>query len=143
MRRKNIKTGSDIAGGGVDVNRLLRPGFTDAAGADQAPFSGQTQDVMSPLNTELFRVYYDKVHQISGQLVSAGARERQYTTIRWQYTFKDLPASFSYDEGNGDWPNNFAPFMSLGYCYADGSVPDTLQSRLVSNTCAYLSYEDA
>jgi len=144
LAQKNIKTGSAIAGGGVDTNRLLRPGYvTGTPGADQVPFSGNTRDLSAPINKDLFRVYYDKIHRISSQLASTTAVEQQVNTFRWKYVFKQLPASLSYDEGNGDWANNFAPFMCFGYAYADGSVPDSLQSRLVSNTSAFLTYEDA
>lgn len=141
LAQKNIKVGSAIAGG-IDANRLLRPGYL-GAGADQIPYSGNTIDTLAPINTDLFRVYMDKVFTMTPQVVTAGAREQWDNTVRWAYAFNQLPSSFSYDEGNGDWANNFAPFVVIGYAYSDGSIPDTLQSRLVTNTSSFLSYEDA
>lgn len=143
LAQKNIKNGSTVLGGGVDTNRLLRPGFATGVGSDQVPFGGTPMDVMSPINTDLFRVYYDRVFKLSGQLVTGGAREQQNCTIRWKYNFKDLPSTLTFDEGSGDWANNFAPFVAIGYAYADGSVPDTLASRLLTNTVSFLSFEDA
>lgn len=142
LAQKNIKVGSVVTGG-VDAGRLLRPGYATGVGSDQVPFGGFTIDVNAPINKDLFRVYMDKTYIMSSQLVTAGAVEQQRNTKRWRYVFKKLPTTLSYDEGNGDWANNFAPFMCIGYAYADGSAPDVLTSRLVSNTSSFLTFEDA
>lgn len=141
LSQKNIKVGSAVTGG-VDSGRLLRPGYA-GVGTDQIPFNGFTIDVNAPINKDLFRVYMDKTFIMSSQIVTAGAVEQQLNSKRWRYVFKQLPTTLSYDEGNGDWANNFAPFLCIGYAYADGTAPDVLQSRLVSNTSSFLTFEDA
>jgi len=112
--QKNIKTGAAVAGGGVDASRLLKPSL-DATPETQ--FAGNTMDLNTPINTELFRVYMDKVVKLTVSLVSAGGREAMpMYSARWSKTFKKshLPASLTYDSGNGDWANNFAPFVAMG-----------------------------
>jgi len=143
LSQKNIKTGAAVAGGGVDTARLLKPSI---AATPEIPFSGNTMDLNTPVNTELFRVYMDKTVKLTASLVTGGGREAMpLYSARWSKLFKstNLPASFTYDAGNGDWANNFAPFMAIGYAYSDGSTPDTVTTKLISNVLAVLDYEDA
>lgn len=139
--QKNIKVGSAVAGGGVDTDHLLRPG---TVGADQIAFTGQTMDLNYPINKDLFRVYYDKTFKLTSMNVTAGSCEANggYSR-RWSYRFKQLPASFTYDDGNGNWANNFAPFLAIGYAFSDGTGPDTVTTRIRSHVNARLEYEDA
>lgn len=141
LAQKDIKVGSQVSGGSVNANALLRPMFNTAAGADQAAFGGTTQNLLQPVNTDLFRVYYDKIHKVCP--ASNATVENVMGSFRWGYDFKQLPANLTYDEGNGDWANNFAPFIALGYAYADGTAPDTATTRIVSNTYSLLTFEDA
>lgn len=139
--QKDIKVSSGIIAGGVNAAALLRPMLNTAAGADEAAYTGSTQSSLQPINTDLFRVYYDKTFLIcpaSNQTV-----ENTKGSFRWDYDFKSLPANLTYDNTNGNYANNFAPFMALGYCYADGTAPDTVTTRIVSNTYSLLTFEDA
>lgn len=139
--QKNIKVGSDVAGGSVDALRLLRPAL---AGSDMVQFTGTTEQLNYPINKELFRVYYDRTFKLSSGVVTGGSVETQpLYSKRWSYRFKQLPSALTYDDGNGDWANNFAPFVAIGYAFSDGSSPDTLTTRIISNTYSLLEYEDA
>lgn len=139
--QKSIKVGSQVLAGSVDTNRLLRPGF---ATDDQVPFAGETEELNYPINKDLFRVYMDKVYKLN--VGTAGSVEAfpRYSK-RWSYTFKEknLPQSLTFDEGNGNWANNFAPFVAVGYAYSDGSSPETLTTRITSSTVSFLDFEDA
>lgn len=143
--QKNIKVGSAI-NGGVDAGRLLRPAI---AGSDMVPFNGNTQELTYPINKELFRVYMDRVFKLTSVAADTGlaghgsVEANAGYSRRWQYQFKDLPASFSYDDGNGDWANNFAPFIAIGYAFSDCTEPDLVTTRIKSNTFSLLEYEDA
>lgn len=135
--QKSIKVGSQVLAGSVDANRLLKPGF---ATADQIQFTGLTQDLNCPLNTDAFRVYYDKTFKLHGPTDTSAF---PVYSRRWSYRFKSLPAYLTFDDGNGDWPNNFAPFVAVGYAYPDGTAPDTVTTKVVSTTTAFLEFEDA
>lgn len=141
LAQKNIKTGQAVSAGGVDTGRLLKPSLV---GAPETAFAGATMDLNTPVNTELFRVYMDKVIKFTVSTVSGGGREAMpLYSARWSKVFKQLPASFTYDQGNGDWANNFAPFLAIGYAYSDGTAPDTITTKLISNVLSVLDYEDA
>jgi len=137
--QKDIKVGSGVTGH-VDTGALLRPGFP-TAGNDQVPFNGNTMELNYPINKDKFRVYKDKVYRFKMTKSLSQDTWDQYS-VRYTYTFKDLPSSFTFDEGNGNYPNNFAPFVALGYAYSDGKTPDTIQLKVIHNCFSQLTFED-
>lgn len=140
LSQKDIKVGARINSLDVDTGSLLRPAFP-TVGDSEVAFTGKTMELHYPVNRDKFRVYYDKIHRIKMTKNLSQDTWEQYS-FRWSYTFKELPASLTFDEGNGNWPNNFAPFVTMGYAYADGSAPDTAQVKIISNTFSQLTYED-
>lgn len=146
LAQKNIKVGSAVAAGGVDTGHLLRPCF---AGADQQAFTGNTFDLNLPINKDLFRVYYDRTHKLTSAAVQTEVVGLQSVEAnagyskRWSYRFKSLPAALTYDAGNGDWANNFAPFVATGYAFSDCTDPDVITTRIKANVFSLLEFEDA
>lgn len=139
ISQKNLKTATQVAGAQVAVNSLLRPNFPTLR---ETNYGGNTNDTNLPINTELFRVYYDKVHRLTGAPPDNASELTRYSS-RWSYTFKELPASLTFDETNGDYCNNFAPFVAIGYAYSDGTAPDSVATRITSHYTSFLSFEDA
>lgn len=139
--QKSIKVGAQVNAGNVDTDHLLRPSYP-GAGLDQAPFSGYTMDLEYQVNKDLFHVYMDKIIKLHA-CAEGGVESLGRYSARWSYKFKKLPSTFTFDEGTGDWPNNFAPFHAIGYAYSDGTAPDTVATPLVNNTYSYLEFEDA
>lgn len=140
LSQKDIKLGSSVLGGSVDTSNLLQPAFA-GTGNDQTPFVGATQDLLYPVNKQKFKVYMDKVIKLT-PVVSSGSREQNPGyCAKYSYRFKSLPTSLTYDDGAGDWPNNFAPFVCVGYAYADNSSEDVL--RVQHNCYSTLEFEDA
>lgn len=139
LSQKNLKTGAAVLAGGVDVAHLLRPNFT---ALQQTNYGGNNLDISLPINTDLFKVYMDKTVKLS-LIQDGGLDQVSRLSARWSYRFKSLPASLTFDNGNGDWANNFAPFLAIGYAYADGTAPDVVTTRVNSNCYAALSYEDS
>jgi len=140
LAQKDLKVGSQILASDVDSAHLLRPALATGS-TDEAAFDGNTCDLLYPVNTEKFRVYMDKTFKFAITKEDAVENMVRYSH-RWSYTFKQLPASLTYDEGNGDWANNFAPFVCMGFAYSDGQAPETIQTKFISNTYAHLEYED-
>lgn len=139
LAQKDIKTGVEILASGVDAGALLRAGYGGTG--DAITFTGVTNNLLMPVNTNLFRVYYDRQFKLDLCLTDPGKTTHCH---QWSYTFtkKNLPASFTFDEGNGDWPNNFSPFVAIGYAYADGTAPDIVTTNIITNTWAQLAFED-
>lgn len=141
LSQKDIKVASQVTGGSVNANALLRPMLNAGAGNDEVQYTGSTQTSLYPINTDLFRVYMDKTFKLSpAQNLTV---ENPGGAFRWAYDFKQLPANLTYDNGNGNFANNFAPFIAIGYSYADGTAPDVATTRIISNTYSLLSFEDA
>jgi len=138
LAAKDKKTNSLVTAG-VGMADLLKPNI---GGTEQVNWDGTTFRSNFPINKEKFRVYYAKQFKLCPGSLAGGTREFDF--IKWGYTFdsSNMPASLTFDEGNGDDANNFAPFLVTGWCYTDGSAPD-VTPRLVSNTFSQLSYEDA
>lgn len=139
LSAKDRKTNALVAAG-VGTADLLKPNI---GGTEQVAFDGSTQRGLYPINTEKFRVYYQTRLLLAPG--SAGAGTREFEALRWRYVFtqSNLPASLTFDEANGDDANNFAPFLVIGWTYADGTLPNALQTRVISNSFAQLTFEDA
>jgi len=138
LTAKDKKTNALLAAG-AGMADLLKPNVN---GTEQVPFDGTTLRNTYPVNTEKFRVYYQKKFRIAPGSLGAGTREFDF--FRWGYTFKQskMPASLTWDEATGDDCNNFAPFLVIGYSYVDGTAPPVIP-RLISNTSSELQFEDA
>lgn len=141
LAQKDVKVGSQVVAGNVDTAHLLKPGYTTTPTSAQAPFDGATHNLYEPINRDKFRVYYDKVFKLCP--ASNATVENTMGSFRWSYTFKDLPSALTYDAGNGDWANNFAPFLAVGYVYADGTAPDLVSTRVINTCSSQLVFEDA
>lgn len=140
-QQKDIRTGAQILAGSVDTGTLLKPGF--GATADQVPFNGHPQELMYDINTDKFRVYHDEVIKFS-QTGETGVESNLRYSAMWNYTFTSdkMPVALTYDESNGDWANNFAPFVCIGYAYSDGTASDTIATKLISNIYSQFQFED-
>jgi len=139
LAQKDIKVGAQVLTGSVDTAHLLEPNI---AVANETDYSGATINALYPVNKDLFRVYYDKTVTLCGPEPGSVEAVNRFTAS-WSYRFKQLPAALTFDNGNGDWVNNFSPFVAIGYSFPDGSSPDSLTRRLVSTCFARLEYEDA
>lgn len=139
LAQKNIKVGQQVLTGGVDTLHLLEPNI---AVANETDYSGSTINALYPVNKDLFRVYYDKTFTLCGSEPTGTEAITRYTAS-YSYRFKSMPTSLTFDNGNQNWVNNFAPFIAVGYSFCDGSSPDTLTRRLVHTCYSRLEFEDA
>jgi len=138
LSQKDVKVGSQV-GTSTDPAHLLR---TAIPGGSEIAFAGNREELNYYVNDNKFKVYYDKTFLITPASAASGNPQKgsQFTFSK---SFKSLPAHFSFDEGNGNWVNNFAPFLAIGYAYANGDAPDTVTSRISVEAYARLTYEDA
>jgi len=121
----------------VDTANLLR-GFNGAT----VPYDGTLTNQTFPINDELFKRLFDKKIKLSEQI--AGTYEgADFRTSAYHYSFKiKCPKYLKYD-GTDNYPNNFAPFMAVGYTYLDGSAPDEVLANVHNESHCHLKYEDA
>lgn len=143
LSQKNIKVGSDVSSR-ADVAHLLK----DNVGSGTArQYTGSIVDNIAPINKDLFNVHMDKKCKLSwvartdggtGNLqgFSAGTQTTQYFTCRIK-----MPSQTTFDNGNGSWPNNFAPFICMGAVQDDNSGAFTVATpfRLTWLSTAYFT----
>lgn len=141
-RQNDINVGS--ANASVDTASLFRDtqGGTGARG-----FSGIPNDLLLPINDDKFKKLFDRQVTLCPQLLGPSGTPTTgvpLTLASRKYSFTvTLPKQFKYDANTGDWANNFAPFMSVGYAYVNGQVPDTTSTAIFNTAVAHFIYEDA
>lgn len=144
---KNKSNWSDVGSSAVPLTTLLRKGGTTTG------FTGVLSDLHAPINRDVFTVHADKKFYLKQDYLNGiGA------SIPSQYVNQDISKAIKffnisvkckklmkYDASisSGLYPTNFAPFLLLGYCYLDGSSPDTVSTNLGLNYDSTFSYEDA
>lgn len=148
LTQKNIKTSSDIASR-VDVAHLLKDNIaTDVARA----YTGTMYDNLAPINRDLFTVLMDKKIKLKMKQFLSGTAPTTSTqltgidgtqsTVAFYKKIK-CPATFCFDDGNGNQPNNFAPFVCLGAVADDNSGAFTLGAPIRLTCQSVLYFTDA
>lgn len=134
--QKDVKVSTQTNTQG-DALRLLR---SATPGSDQLQFTGSLIQLNYPVNDLKFRVFMDKVVKLTP--VTDASVETRGTQIYRFVKKVPCPKYLTFDAGNGDSPNNFAPFYALGYAYQDGSAPDVVATRIFSSVSSILTFED-
>lgn len=119
---------------------LLRKGGTTTG------FSGIVSDVMADVNRDVFTLHFDKVYHIKSDYNMTAIGSTTQDTLRmFRINMKAKNKQLKYDNNisAGLLPTNYAPIMVFGYCYMDGSLPDTTSTNLQVYYSTTLKYEDA
>lgn len=143
LTQKNIKVGNAAGMAAVDLGHLLK----DNIGTDVAhSYTGDAYDNLAPINTELFKVHMDKKVKLlpyyAGNAASAGMASGTNRTYSFVKKIK-CPATLTFDDGNGVFANNFAPFFVFGAVFDDGTAPTTVRTPWRVVVSSILDYEDA
>jgi len=145
LSQKNVKVGSAVSTS-VDVNHLLKDNV--ATGTARA-YNSSVFDNVAPINKDLFTVHMDRkiklnfissnsLAPVSGQVAVVGNDRTKYFSCRIK-----CPASLKFDDGNGNWPNSFAPFLCLGAVNDDGTAPWSLTTPYRLTAMSTLYFEDS
>jgi len=126
----------------INTGNLLR-GYSGAT----TDYDGTIQHQILPMNNKLFKKIFDKKIKLSEQISSPSLlgtdNPADVRTSAYHYSFKvKCPKVLKYD-GTDNYPNNFAPFMAVGYCYLDGTLPDSVSANVYNDSHCHLIYEDA
>lgn len=147
LESKNIRDTGSI--GSVPMNALLDFGQT------QTFFQGRACDIGAPINTDIYKVYMNKVLKINkpagegpnlingyvGNVVSVSPN----TVHKFRVVLK-CPAVLGYADAGAIFPQGWAPFFNAGYniCpQVNGDAPDTVTTRLQVAFTSTLYYTDA
>lgn len=130
------------------LDTLLQKGGTTTG------FAGYLQDIYAPINTDVFTVHHDRKFYLSQSFINVTGASPPTATISqdvsktikfFNLNVKCKGRQLKYDEDMGAdvQPNNFGPFLVLGYSYADGSTPDVLDTKVGLSFDSTFNYEDA
>jgi len=109
-------------------------------------FTGLISDIQSPINREIFTVHYDKVYHIKQDYIQTAIGAVTADTLRMyniKLKVKNKVLKFADDTSSGLIPTNYAPILCFGYCWMDGSAPDTTSTNLQVFHQSMIKYEDA
>lgn len=146
LSQKNIKVSSAVQTQ-ADVAHLLKDNYGTGTARD---YAGGQLDNLAPINKDLFHVYMDKKIRFQWQNIQTGTGGAP--TVEWQsgnnitryFSCKiKVPATLTFDDGNGDYVNNFAPFFCMGSVCDDGDTPFTLTTPWKVVVQSVLYYEDS
>lgn len=146
LYQKDIKTWASISN--FDYNHLLKP--NQEGGSDIAqPYSGYADDNMIPVNRDKFRVWLDRKIQFKPQLTNMGQLPVDGTVqpalLPQEYTFTvrlKTPKTLYFDDGNGNQPNNWCPFLVAGFSFIPNVGP-AISTYLNVSVQSYMYYKDA
>lgn len=143
---------------GVPITQLINDGQTDGG----VTFDGTVQKRDFPVNLKLFNVLSDRSYdlcQASGTSVSgdphmpaegeAGAVPGAITSDCNVKSFKHFrlkikcPATLSFNGAASNYPNNFAPFICMGYTSYDTNPASTTTAEVALSVNSMLRYDDA
>jgi len=136
--------------GGNNFNQLLKNGenattnFSGNWWASKQPIADQYYNVIAK---KIIRLRFAGLYTSGGQSVSI-ANSHDYQA-NWTVTLnkRHLPAHLKYPEASvtgtfNNAPQNFAPFMCVGYYNADGTNTATPQAVIESTYVSTLNYKD-
>lgn len=133
--------------GGTYSSALLQRGSSTVG------FAGYINDLWTPMNTEEYTKYYDRVFYLSQDYVAQQTGSTTPTTTWSQDISKGIkfftiriPVKgklLRYDNITGSYPTNWSCGLALGYAHLDGSAPDVLETRVGMCYDVNFTYEDA
>lgn len=145
LKQKNIKSYNQMATV-FDSAHLLRT-YENGSGLEIG-YTGDTNDDMRMINTDLFDVLMDKKITLRPQysVFGATADDIKYPVLPNEVVvtkYLRVPAKLLYDDGNGNTCNNYCPFACLGYTYIPGIAGDVTTTQVTCTVLSSLYYEDA
>ena len=134
----------------VNMLRLLRTGDN----VQYTGFNGYVNNAFLPVNTTDFTVLKRgsfKLQKNTGIAQDDTTAGNQPLAGQYCHSWTvniPTPAKLIYEQDNNSprvvyYPNNFAPFLVVGYTHQDGSSPDTLNQDITLRHVAQMWYDDA
>jgi len=141
---KSFPNWSTAGGSTVWQNYLLKKGGT------VTQFTGAIDDLFAPVNRDAVTLHYNKVFYMNqgyyfGSSSFAVPYEQNNLVKFFRKTFRWKNKCLKYDSNidSGLTPSNIGMVLVMGYCFVDGSSPDSLNTRVRLQYDAILDYEDA
>lgn len=126
-------------------------------GGDGFPFTGYLLDYDSPQNRDEFYFYSDKKAKVmkpygytnsstaSTAMTDVNSSLYHSFSITLKPGSPGFPTSLKYDNASGSnqYPTNFAPYFSIGYCNLVNNSIDVVDTQIYASFVSTLYYEDS
>lgn len=148
VKQKTIKNWGQS--GTFDFSHLLRT--NEGGSSAERAYTGDKNDNMRQINTDLFDVIMDKKVTLKPQYTypavpPATAEGPLYPMLpNCVYITKyiRLPKKLTFDDGNTTNPNNACPIATVGYCYPGPQLAgDVVNTQVHLSVLSTLYYEDS
>lgn len=124
------------------TQHLLKKGGTTSG------FSGQVNDLYSPINSDAITTYYDKVFYMQTPYVPGTQQGNNITTritkffnINLRVKNKKILYDASIDSGLN--PVDYNPSLLIGYAHLTNSTPDTADTQINLSWVSSLKFQDS
>lgn len=120
-------------------------------GGTPSTYGGTLLNSISPLNRDRFQFYANKTFKFTKPYgITTGSSSTTAITSPFSSckTFKivirgkNLPNVLKYG-ANDNNPENFAPYLALGYCYQQNNTPDVTDTKIGLSFVSTLYFTDA
>lgn len=148
LSQNNLKVASDVSSR-VDTAHLLKD---NVATGTARGYGGGMFDNLAPINKDLFRVHMDrkvKLNWINWSLSNSGGGGQSESQAvgndrtKYFYCKIRINRNMKFDDGNGNYPNSFAPFICVGAVSDDGNGPYSATTPYRVSTLSTLYFTDA
>lgn len=143
LTQNNIKCANDLSR--VDTNRLLKDNVgTDAGRA----YTSTIFDNLAPINRDLFKVLCDKKIKMRAQIEKQLGDNNTVLGYATQKTYSfsvriKCPSQLKFDDDNGNYANNFAPFICMGAVNDDDSAAFSVSTPYRLSVLSEIYYTDS
>lgn len=146
LSQNNIKVSSDVSTR-ADVGHLLKDNVATGVARQ---YTGGQYDNLAPINRDLFKVHKDmkiKLNWINHQIVLTDpgvSISHDVGNDRTKYFYCKIPINrvMKFDDGVGNFPNSFAPFLCFGGVCDDGSSAWTASTPYRVTFTSTLYFQD-
>jgi hypothetical protein len=107
-------------------------------------FTGVISDLYLPINEEVYEVLYDKVQYVTMPFVATavGANDVRNTVKMFDIDLKTNYKKLTYEDSLSNYPQNWGPFMAIGYAKMDGTAPDVAVNGISVESVCTMKYID-
>lgn len=148
LTRKDLKYWPDIAADAGAVDLFQAPNTAATVG-----YNGYMNTTALRYNLNKFAVLKHKSFVLGGNVgipngdtTSGNAPNMSVPGCQKKLVFNlKVPKTLKYDEDGGSYvfPNNYAPFMVIGYSKVEGAAPDTTYQSVQAQWTNALTFKDA
>lgn len=138
-----FQTSQSAWAGGAYSSLLKYNSETTTGAAEVQPFNGTQQDLYQPVNRDVYDVLGERFIKLDGH-IPGSVESAPVSSLAKNFNMKiRTPKVLRYGNSGNQLPENFAPFLTIGYAYMDGTAPDIVATQVVANAFAHLYYKDA